>query len=216
MISRTIIAASIFGAAFAAAPAAAQQSEAKWYVRAGVTRLDLRDKLDLTFAGAPVPGAGLNTKPHYTPTVQVGRFLGDYFALELTVGLPPHIKIDGRGALQPYGRLAETTYGPTMLTAQFRPIRTGPVQPYIGGGAAYMIVFSTKDAAFKNVEIDNDLSPALIGGTDVMFNDRFGLFVDAKKAFLRTEARGTFGGAPVVGKVKLDPFALSAGVTARF
>lgn len=216
MISRTLLAASAFGAALAATPAAAQQGEPKWFARAGVTRLELRDSLDLNFAGAPVPGADLNTKAHYTPTVQAGRFLGDHLAASLTVGLPPHIKIDGRGALAPYGRLAETTYGPATLTMQYRPVRTGTVQPYVGAGAAYMIIFSTKDGAFQNVEIDNDLSPAVEAGTDIMFNQRFGIFLDAKKAFLRTETRGTFGGAPVVGQVKLDPVALSAGITARF
>jgi outer membrane protein len=79
-----------------------------------------------------------------------------------------------------------------------------------------MIVFSTEDAAFRDVEIDNDLSPALEAGTDIMLSERYGLFLDAKKAFLRSEARGTFGGAPVVGKVRLDPWALSAGATVRF
>lgn len=216
MISRILLAASAFGAALATTPAAAQQSEPNWFARAGVTRLELRDSLDLNFAGTPVPGADLNTKAHYTPTIQFGRFIGNHLAVSATVGLPPHIKIDGRGALAPYGRLAETTYGPATLTLQFRPVRTGAVQPYVGAGAAYMIIFSTKDAAFQNVEIDNDLSPALEAGTDIMFNQRFGIFVDAKKAFLRTEARGTFGGAPVVGQVKLDPLALSAGITARF
>lgn len=70
-----------------------------------------------------------------------------------------------------------------------------------------MIIFSTKDGAFQEVEIDNDLSPALEAGADFMLTERFGIFVDAKKAFLRTEARGTFGGNPVVGKVRLNPWA---------
>jgi outer membrane protein len=99
---------------------------------------------------------------------------------------------------------------------QYRPLRSGTVQPYVGAGAAYMIVFSTDRRGVPDVEIDDDLSPAVEAGTDIMFNERYGIFLDAKKAFLRTEARGTFGGAPVVGQVKLDPWALSAGGTVRF
>ena len=203
-------------AAFAAAPALAQDGEPKWFARAGLTGLDLVDKLQLDFAGSPVPGAGLSTKTHYTPTVQIGRFVGRDFAVSFTGGIPPHIDIQGEGALEPFGKLAETTYGPATLTLQYRPIRTGTFQPYVGAGAAYMHVFSTTDGAFKDVEIDDDLSAALEAGTDIMFSERYGVFIEGKKAFLRTEARGTFGGAPVVGQVKLEPWALSVGGVIRF
>ncbi len=199
-----------------ASPALAREANPKWFVKGAVTRLKLADKIKLNYGGTDVPGAGVHTPPHYTPTVQVGRFVADHFAVALTVGVPPHIKIDGAGTLQPFGRLAETTYGPAVLTAQYHPLRTGPVRPYLGVGAAYMIIFSTKDGAFQNVSIANDLAPALEGGTDLMVNDRFGIFLDVKKAFLRTTARGTFGGAPVVGKVRLDPLALSAGIAYHF
>ncbi len=216
MFSKFGSAACALVATFAASPAAAQGGDEQWFARAGVTRLKLADEIDLTFAGAPVPNAGIRTKAHYTPTVQAGRFIGEHFAVALTVGPPPHIDIQGSDALQPFGKLAETTYGPAVLTLQFRPLRTGTVQPYVGAGAAYMKIFSTKDAAFRDVEIDDDLSVALEVGTDIMFNQRYGIFLDAKKAFLRTEARGTFSGAPVVGQVRLDPWAFSAGATFRF
>jgi outer membrane protein len=213
---RSILAAALAGAPLAASPASAQDGEPKWFARAGVTGLDLADKLQLEFAGSPVPGADLSTKTHFTPTVQVGRFIGRNFAISFTGGIPPHIDIQGKGALEPFGKLAETTYGPATLTVQYRPLRTGTFQPYVGAGAAYMLIFDTTDGAFNDVEIDNDLSPALEAGTDIMFNDRYGIFVEGKKAFLRTETRGTFGGAPVVGQVKLDPWAFSAGAVIRF
>ena len=216
MLRKFILAGAATALVAIASEAAAQQVDSEWFVRGGVTRLELADEIDLVAGGAPVPGADIKTKAHYTPTIQVGRFIGDRFAASLTVGLPPHIKIDGAGTLAPYGRLAETTYGPATLTLQFRPIRDGVIQPYVGAGAAYMIIFSTKDAAFRDVEIDNDLAPAIEAGSDIMLSPRFGVFVEAKRAYLRTEARGTFGGAPVVGEVRLDPWALSSGVVWRF
>ena len=215
-IRRTLAAAALVGAALAASPASAQADEPKWFARAGVIALDLEDELELSLAGTPVPGADLSTKTHYTPTFQIGRFIGSNFAVTFTGGVPPHIDIRGKATLEPFGLLAETTYGPMTLTAQYRPVRRGPVQPYVGAGAAYMHIFSTKDGAFGDVEIDDDLSPAVEAGTDIMFNERYGLYLEAKKAFLRTETRGTFGGAPVVGQVKLDPWAFSAGAVIRF
>lgn len=211
-----ILAAALTGAALSASPAFAQESEPKWFARAGVIGLDLADELELEFGGQPVPGADLSTKTHYTPTFQIGRFIGRNFAVSFTGGIPPEIAIQGKGALEPFGKLAETTYGPVTLTVQYRPLRRGVFQPYVGAGAAYMHIFDTNDGAFNDVEIDDDLSPALEAGTDIMLTERYGLYFEAKKAFLRTETRGTFGGAPVVGQVKLDPWAFSAGAVIRF
>lgn len=208
--------AAITAVATGVSPAFAQDVAPRWFVRGGVTQLTLADEITLKVAGTKVDNPGMSTKSHYTPTVQIGHFIGRDFAVALTTGIPPHIAIQGAKALAPFGTLAETTYGPATLTAQYRPLHRGAFQPYVGAGAAYMIVFSTKDAAFRDVKIDNDLAPALEAGADIMLSKRFGIFVDAKKAFLRTEARGTFGGAPVVGQVRLDPWALSAGGTFRF
>jgi outer membrane protein len=204
-------------APLAVEPAMAQEAtDSRWFVRAAVTQLTLADEIDLAVAGTPVPNAGIETKSHYTPTLQVGHKLGRDFAVVLTVGLPPHIEIDGDDALEPFGKLAETTYGPACLTLHYRPISEGTFQPFIGAGAAYMIVFSADDAAFQDVEIDNDLGPVVEIGTDIMLTPRYGLFLEAKKAFLRTEARGSFAGAPVAGDVRLDPWAVSLGGVFRF
>jgi outer membrane protein len=181
-----------------------------------VTRLSLADKIGLNLAGSPVPGAGMQTEAHYAPSVQIGRLVSQHFAVSLTAGIPPHIKIDGAKTLLPYGRLAETTYGPASLTLQYRPVRQGAWQPYLGAGASYMMIFSTRDAAFKNVEIDNDLAPVFEGGTDIMFDGHHGAFVEVKKSFLRTHASGTFGGAAVASNVRFDPWAISTGVVLRF
>lgn len=202
----------------ASAPALAQDSasDTKWFIRAGVTGLSLADGLKLNLAGTPVPGAGLNTKDHVTPTIQIGREISDHLAVELTIGIPPNIDIDGRGVLEPLGKLADTTYGPCLLVLQYRPLRKGTIQPYLGAGVAYMIVFDADDGAFKDIEIDDDIGAGFEAGTDIMLGERYGLFVDFKKAFLRTDARGTFGGAPVMARAKLDPWALSVGATFRF
>ncbi|MGZ8281521.1 MAG: OmpW/AlkL family protein [Allosphingosinicella sp.] len=217
MLKKYLITGAFVAPLLVAAPACAADGDAVWFVRPGVTALDLANDVEsLTLGGAEVPGVGMQTDTHFTPTAQVGRFIGDHFAVSATLGLPPHIEAQGSGSLQPFGKLAELTYGPMTLTGQFRPIRSGPVQPWIGAGLAYMIVFSTEDAAFQDVEIDNDLSPAVEVGADIMVAPNWGFFVEAKRAWLRTEARGTFAGAPVVADIHLDPWAFSGGLTFRF
>lgn len=217
MLKKLLLTGALAAPFLVASPAAAQDTDPDWFVRPAVTVLDLADDVrSLTLAGTEVPGVGMNTETHFTPTAQIGRFIGDHFAVSLTVGIPPHIEAEGRGSLEPFGKLSELTYGPMTLTGQFRPVRNGPVQPWVGAGLAYMIIFSTSDGAFQDVEIDNDLSPAVELGTDIMVSHNWGFFVEAKRAWLRTEARGTFGGAPVVADIRMDPWAFSAGAVYRF
>jgi outer membrane protein len=152
----------------------------------------------------PYVGAGLSYM--ITPTV----------AVNATLGLPPTINVFGAGSIGALPRLGRVTYGPTALTLQYHPIRSGWIRPYVGAGLSYMIVFGTKDGAFENLKVDNDLGWALEAGSDFMVNPNTGIIDDEKKAGLRPGATGTFAGAPVVGKTRLDPWAFSGGVVFHF
>jgi outer membrane protein len=188
----------------------------KWTLRGGLTNLSLADKVALSVGGAPYPGAGLSTFEHHTVSLQVGRYITPNIAINATLGFPPTIDIFGAGSIGALPKLGEITYGPTVLTVQYHPTRSGRVRPYIGVGASYMIVFGTKDGAFQNLKVDNDLALAFEAGSDFMVSQRWGIFADVKKAFLRPKAYGTFAGMPVVGATKLDPWAFSGGVSYHF
>ena len=201
----------------AAAPAhAADGEKPKWFARAAVTQLTLADDMRLSLGGTPVPGAGVDTKTHYTPTFHIGRFVTDNIAVSLTGGVPPRIEIQGAGALAPAGKLAEITYGPATAMVQYHVNRGGAISPYAGIGACYMLVFDADDGALQDTKVENDLAPAAEIGAEVRVANKLGLFVEAKKAFLHTEARGTFMGAPVQSHIRLDPWAVSAGATFHF
>lgn len=184
----------------------------KWTVRAGLTSLSLADRLDLSVGGAAFPGADISTFEHQTPTVQIGYMVTPNVAVNATLGLPPKINVYGGGTIGALPKLGQVTYGPTALTLQYHPIRSGWIRPYVGAGLSYMIVFGTEDGAFEDLEVTNDLGWAFEAGADFMVARNWGMFVDVKKAGLRPRATGTFMGAPVVGKARLDPWAFSAGV----
>lgn len=190
--------------------------DTKWVVRAGLTNLSLADKVKLSVGGAPYPGAGLSTFEHHTVSIQVGRFLTPNIAINATLGFPPSIDIFGAGSIGALPKLGEVTYGPTMLTLQYHPTRSGRIRPYVGVGASYMIVFGTKDGAFRNLRVNDDLGFAFEAGTEIMVNQRMAIFADVKKAMLRPTSFGTFAGAPVVGKTRLDPWAFSGGMAFHF
>lgn len=184
-------------------------------VKLGITNLRLEDKIDLTVGGAPFPGAGLSTFEHQTVSVQFGYFFTDTIAFNATLGFPPTISIYGAGSIGALPMLGKATYGPTAFTLQWHPVSTGRVRPYVGAGASYMLMFDTQDGAFSDLEVEDDLGLVFEAGVDFPLNDRSSLFLDAKKALLRPTATGTFGGAPVVGETRLDPWALTAGVSFR-
>jgi outer membrane protein len=189
--------------------------DSRWVIRAGLTSLTLADQIDLSVGGAPFPNADLSTFEHHTPTVQIGYMVTPTVAVTATLGVPPTINVFGGGSIGALPRLGRVTYGPTALTLQYHPIRSGWLRPYVGAGLSYMIVFGTKDGAFEDLKVKNDLGWALEAGTDLMVDRRWGMFLDVKKAGLRPTATGTFAGAPVVGKTRLDPWAFSAGVVFR-
>jgi outer membrane protein W len=196
----------------------------KWTVRAGFSSLRLSDEVALDVGGAPFANAGLSTFEHATPSVQIGRFLTDNIAVNATLGLPPKINIYGGGSIGVLpdgaggftGKLGEITYGPTALTLQYHFTREGRVRPYVGVGASYMITFDTKDGAFQDLKVSDDLAPALEVGSDFMVSNKFGLFMDVKRAFLRPTAYGTFQGSDVIGKTRLDPWVFSGGLAVHF
>ncbi|MDO7843669.1 OmpW family outer membrane protein [Sphingomonas immobilis] len=190
--------------------------ETRWTIRAGVTELTLADKVALNVGGAPYAGAGLSTYEHHTPTVQIGYFFTPHIAFNATLGFPPTIPIHGGGSIGALPTLGEITYGPTAFTLQYHLTRSGRIRPYVGAGASYMIVFGTKDGAFQNLRVDNNLGVALEAGSDLMITNKLALFADVKKAFLRPKAYGTFQGQAVVGQTRLDPWAFSGGVAIHF
>ncbi len=201
----------------------ALNGDGKWLVRAGIGRLDLDDRLDLTVAGATFPGATLATDPHWTAVIQVGRRLTDTFAVVATIGLPPEIDASGGGTAAAFGKLAEVHYGPSALTVQYQPWTDGWFRPYVGVGATYLIVFSTKDSILTDVEMTDDIAPVVELGVDVMVNDGYGFFIEYKRGWLETTATGNvspivagLGGAPVVGEAKIGPSVFTAGATFRF
>ena len=191
-------------------------STSKWVIKAGLTSLELADRVDLKVGGVELPGADLSTFEHHTPSVQVGYFLTDNIAVNATVGFPPTIDIFGGGTIGALPKLGEITYGPTVFTVQYHPLRSGVFRPYIGAGASYMFVFDTKDGAFGDLRVEEDLAFAFEAGVDMMVSNKMGVFVDAKKALLRPKAFGTFDGATVEGQTRLDPWAFSGGVSFHF
>jgi len=194
----------------------AQDLETPWILRLGVANIQNSNDLDLSVGGAPVPGAALHFHQVYTPMAEIGYHFTEEWAAVATVGFPPATSAYGGGSIAAYGKLESFTYGPTALTVQYQPFQWDFFRPYVGAGLSYMIIFSTHAATVQNPGLTNDLAPVVEAGADFALDDRYGLFVEAKKAFLNSDATGTIGGFPLTGTAHIAPWVFSLGVSARF
>jgi outer membrane protein len=196
------------GSAFAA--------QGDWYIHPGPAQLTLADKATISVAGAVVPGASYSSSPQTTAVVEVGRELTDNIGVSVTVGLPPKAEARGSGTIAGLGMLGTATYGPAAVTAQWRFTNPTIVQPYVGAGASYMHIFDTSDGVMNGLKVKDTYGPVVQAGAEIRVTQRWGAFLDVKKAWLETDATGTLGGAPVAAKMKFDPVVANAGVSFRF
>lgn len=188
----------------------------RYYVHVGPGGVLLDESAEMEAAGTVVPGATVTIKDAFTGIVEIGAFVTPNIAISFTGGFPPTAEIEASGSLNGMGRVGTAIYGPATLTAHYHFTQFGAFQPYIGAGPAFMLAFGEKDGFMNSLDVDNSVGFAVQVGADYMINERWGLFVDVKKAVLRTEAYGYLGGVPVKADVTLDPLVIHSGVTFRF
>jgi outer membrane protein len=187
-----------------------------YFLHVGAAGLVLDEGAAIYAGGSLIPGGTIKIKSHLTFAVEAGYFITPNIAVSFTGGLPPTVKIDAAGAMDGMGRVGATTYGPMTATIHYHFTNFGPFQPYIGAGPAFMYVFSERDGIMNGLRIEHTAGFAVQAGADYMLTERWGIFVDVKKAILRTEASGFLGGVPISADIKLDPLVIHSGVTFRF
>lgn len=190
-----------------------------WRLRVGPGRIAWDETVRLSVGGAAVPGAGAELSDDTALLAEIGYRVGPNWSAGLTLGIPPTTDVSGSGAAAPFGRLGRVKYGPLGLTGQYQFNAGGALRPYLGAGAVYYMVFEDRDGSIAQLEVDNAWGGIVQAGVDVRLSPRLGLFLDVKKLFLDTKARGTLpalGGAPVSADVTLDPLVIHAGLVVDF
>lgn len=205
------VAAVMVGGAAHAAPV-----DRPWIVHVGAGRLSTEGGARVRVMGQAIPGAAIRMDPRTTAVIEIGRFVTPALSVNVSAGIPVAQSIEGRGSIRPYGAIGRGTYGPAAATIAWHMLRTAAVRPYVGAGLAYLHVFDADDGAVRDLRIDDGVGPVIQGGVDVPIGSGWGLFVDVKKAFVRTDAHGTLGGAPLRARLRLDPLVLHTGVALRF
>jgi outer membrane protein len=166
--------------------------------------------------------------PSYTLGLEAGYFVTPNWAVAFSAGVPPlmHIKATGFNFAPALGTdlLGSVRFGPLMGIVQYHLTQFGAFQPYIGLGAAYVVMFSNNsDGILSNFSVDPSWSFVTQAGFDYMLTDfglpNWGVFVDAKKLiYLNPDFQGDLLnlGIHVRTLGKIDPWIASTGITFKY
>jgi outer membrane protein len=140
-------------AAFAA-PAMAQQAGDN-VVNIGWAHIKLNESSEpLKVGGNTIPGTGATVDNEDTLIIQFTRFLTDNIAVTADMGIPPTMKLNGGGVLQPLGRIATAKqWSPAVLAKYYFGDANSAFRPYVGAGAAYVW--------YSDIKLDSGLTQLL-------------------------------------------------------
>jgi outer membrane protein len=201
----------------AATAALAQTSP--WTVRLGPTHVEFSTQADVRVNGALVDGANAKATSNDTLGMELSYDMTPAWTGRFLIGVPPTTSLKGTGALAGTGTLGKVQYGPAVLSATYKLLTTGPVQPYIGAGINYTIVFKNEDGFISHLKAKSAFGSVVELGAEVPLANDWSLGLDARKIFLRTKADGTLpamGGAAAHAGLKLDPLVVMLSVGKRF
>ena len=200
-------------------PATASLSDPSFFLHVGPIGIFTSESAKISVGGTLVPGATIAVDPQATAGFEIGYYFTRSWAIAYSGGFPPKAAIDGDGTAAAFGTLGSVIYGPSALLIQYHFKDWGMFQPYVGVGPVYMLIFDNNDNSIANLKVDNAVGAAVQVGADIMFNQNWGVYVDVKKTYLRTKARGNVFspvGPPMTADVTLDPLFVGAGLTYRF
>src|SRR3984893_18443416 len=164
-------------------------------------------------------------RPSYTVGLEAGYFVTPNWALALSAGVPPLLHVKARDLnLTPLlgtNLLGSARFGPAMVLLQYHFTQFGAlfnapslnaIQPYLGVGGAYVIMFSNvSDGILRNFSVDQNFALVVQGGADWMLTPNWGVYVDVKKLIYYNPPFQGFllnTNIPVRTLGSLDPWAL--------
>jgi outer membrane protein len=184
-----------------------------WTARVRATYLEMSNKSDAFSALGINFGAdavGINSK--WIPEFDVTYAFSKNLSAELVLTIPQKQEVSLAGV----GNLGSFKHLPPTLLAQYNFAPTGKVQPYIGAGLNFTLIFDT-DLKVANVPLDlEDYSVGLAAQAGVNFDIGNGMHinVDVKRAQLRSDV--LVKGGPKLTTAKLDPWLFSIGLGWNF
>lgn len=146
--------------ALTAAGGVAAQQAGDWVVGAGALGYIPNSSSNPLRTNNPnlpfVPGSGAKVKSTLTLGLNVHYFVTDHVALEGVFGIPPKLKLDGKGTFSGIGRMGSARlYAPALVAKYFFGEPKARFRPSVGVGVTYN--------SFKHIRLTQGLQQG-VGG----------------------------------------------------
>lgn len=207
----------LFAALLFAVPASAQDrffdltAYAAWVDTSSEGTFDGIEDVDVNFDGTLGYGVAANV------------FFGDRLSTEFAiVRVNSDITFRRRAAGPVVTSDSDAEIMPITAVLQFHLIPNGRIDPYVGAGAAYVLIDDVDapdelgNIDFETLDFDDDVGLALNAGVGIKLTNNLGLTLDAKYVPLESSARAhrTTGDQDVT--FDINPVIFSAGLSLRF
>lgn len=212
-MKKTLLSRAAFAAVALAALAPSALAAGPWTARLRATYLEMADKSDAFSAlGINFPANAIQINSKWIPEFDFSYAFTENFSAELVLTIPQSQEVTLKGV----GKLGKFKHLPPTLVAQYNFAPKATVQPYVGAGANFTLIYDT-DLKVAGVGLDlEDFSFGLAAqvGCNIDLGKDTHLNIDVKRAMLRSDV--SVKGGPKLSTAKLDPWILSVGYGWRF
>ena len=193
--------------------AGAPFKQGRCFTRLGVVVAPYHSSASIATNGQLLSGGTAKVSNNMTATFDLGCEITKNISASVTSGIPVKPHVTGEGTAAILGRLGEVRYGPAVFSGYYRFPKTGRFRPYVGGGAAYAIIFKEFDGSVKQLKVHNNWGSVLQGGAEYELNSKYIFFMDFKEVWLAVKAQGVLSdGTDVRARVKLNPSLVTVGL----
>lgn len=152
--------------------------------------------------------------------IGVAWFVSGRVALEFkAAGLASQLTIRRTGSdFITVGELGYAQIYPISAIVQWHPVDGGSFRPYLGIGAAYVILRNIEKSAagVTGVEFDDPTGLVINAGLRIPFSSRWSLNGDVRYVPVETSGRARFSGTGATAGIHVKPLIVGAGLAYRF
>ena len=187
--------------------------QSRLFTRVGVLVAPYHSSARIATNGQRLSGSSAEASDNMSVTFDLGYEVTKNISVSVTSGIPVKPHVTGEGTAASLGVLGKVRYGPALFTGQYQLPQIGRFRPYVGGGAAYAIIFNNFDGSVKELRVHNNWGSVLQGGVEYEVNSKYTLFIDFKEVWLSVNAHGVLSdGTDVTARVKLNPSLVTVGI----
>lgn len=205
--------AALFAALTFAAGTLSATPESPWTIRVRSTRLDMANRSDAFSAlGIKFGADAVHVNSKWIPELDFSYAVTSHLSAELVLTVPQTQDVTLAGV----GKLGTFKHLPPVLTAQYQFSPGAMVQPYVGAGINYTLIYDTdlKVAGVPLALENGSLGVAGQAGCNFVINSAWSINLDAKYVTLASDV-SVKGGARLT-TAKLNPWLWSVGIGRRF